>query len=149
MESPIDPLRTAGLVGAAVVTLAVGAFAVARGFATDDTGGVPAPISVPAADSANPPASGPAGSDQSGEVVEVAIAGFEFGPAELTVPVGATVVWTNEDNVVHSVVSNDGSISSPPLDEGDTFTFTFDTPGEYGYICGFHPAMTATITVEV
>ena len=84
--------------------------------------------------------------EASGESVE--IADFAFSPAELTVPAGTTVTWTNNDSAPHTVTSDDGAFDSGRLDEGDTFEFTFEEAGTFAYHCDFHPNMTATITVE-
>jgi plastocyanin len=81
-----------------------------------------------------------------GEAIE--IVDFAFSPAELTVPVGTTVTWTNQDSAPHTVTADDGSFDSGRLNQGDSFSFTFETPGTYTYVCAFHPNMTATITVE-
>lgn len=78
----------------------------------------------------------------------ISIEGFAFGPADITVPVGTTVTWTNNDGPPHTVTADDGSFESENLATGDTFSFTFDTPGTYTYHCAIHPSMTATITVE-
>jgi len=43
---------------------------------------------------------------------EVKIDNFSFGPQTLTVPVGATVTWTNRDDIPHTVVSTDGVFKS-------------------------------------
>ncbi len=75
----------------------------------------------------------------------VTIADFTFGPQTLTVPAGTTVTWTNADGVGHSLVGD--TFSSETLDGGATFSYTFDTPGEYTYACGLHPSMTGTIVV--
>jgi plastocyanin len=82
-----------------------------------------------------------------GAPTSVAIADFAFTPPALTVPRGATVTWTNADGVDHSVQATDRSFSSDALGRGAAFEFTFDTPGEHAYVCGFHPEMTGTITV--
>ena len=78
----------------------------------------------------------------------VTIADFAFTPPELTVPVGTTVTWTNVDALGHSVVASDGSFASDTLDSGATFQFTLDAPGQYAYICGIHPEMSGTVTVD-
>jgi len=74
---------------------------------------------------------------------------YAFSPAALTVPVGTTVVWTNEDTAPHTVTVSDGpeKFSSPNLQKGDSFSFTFTKPGTYSYFCAVHPDMTATVTV--
>jgi plastocyanin len=78
----------------------------------------------------------------------IAIEGFAFGPADITIPVGTTVTWTNNDGAPHTATADDGSFDSGNLSTGDSFSFTFDTPGTYTYHCNVHPNMTATITVE-
>jgi len=80
---------------------------------------------------------------------EVKIDNFSFAPASLTVPVGATVTWTNRDDIPHTVVSDDKStFKSKALDTDDTFSFTFAKPGTYGYFCSIHPKMTAKVVVQ-
>ena len=81
---------------------------------------------------------------------EVVIDDFNFGPTELTVPVGTKVVWTNDDSDPHTVMSaaDPKLLKSPPLDTGDLFAFTFDKPGTYRYFCSIHPRMQGTIIVR-
>ena len=78
----------------------------------------------------------------------VQIADFAFGPAHLTVDAGTTVRWTNADAVEHTVVANDTSFISDNLAQGSNFEHTFDSPGEFTYVCGIHPQMAGTITVS-
>jgi plastocyanin len=78
----------------------------------------------------------------------VKIDNFTFGPQRLTVPVGATITWTNEDDIPHTVVSTTMAFRSKALDTDDKFSFTFTTPGSYDYFCSLHPHMTGTIVVE-
>jgi amicyanin len=77
----------------------------------------------------------------------VTITDFKFNPATLTVPVGATVTWTNQDEEPHTVAAKDGSFHSPGMDTHATYSFTFTTPGSYDYICSIHPFMTGTVVV--
>ena len=81
---------------------------------------------------------------------EVNIDNFTFAPKELTVPVGATVTWTNHDGDIHSVVATGDpkTFKSPAMDTGDTFSFTFAEAGTYAYLCSLHPHMTGTIIVK-
>ena len=79
--------------------------------------------------------------------VDVAIAGFAFSPAALTVKVGSTIKWTNQDSVGHTVTADDKSWGSGDLKKGDSFSFTFSQAGTFAYHCGTHPSMKATITV--
>ena len=78
----------------------------------------------------------------------VTIQSFTFGPAALTVPLGATVTWINQDDSPHTVTTDDRRIKSPALDTGDKFSFTFDKPGSYTYFCTIHPHMTGMIVVR-
>ncbi|MFI6280888.1 plastocyanin/azurin family copper-binding protein [Streptomyces sp. NPDC050988] len=80
----------------------------------------------------------------------VAMKGYAFGPGTLTVPVGSTVTWTNQDTAPHDVKTTSGpaSIHSPMLQKGQSWSFTFTTAGSYGYYCTVHPDMTARIVVR-
>jgi plastocyanin len=81
--------------------------------------------------------------------IQVAIQNYAFAPAALSVPVGTTVVWTNKDVAPHTVTISSGPVkfTSPNMNTGDTFTYTFTTPGTYSYYCAVHPNMVATLTV--
>ena len=57
------------------------------------------------------------------------ITNFAFVPATLTVPVGATVTWTNHDGEPHTIAAGDGSFHSPGLDTNATYSYTFPTAG--------------------
>lgn len=75
--------------------------------------------------------------EPSGEAA-VSMAGSQFQPAEITVAPGTTVVWTNDAGLPHSVTADDGTFDSGAMSGGDTFSWTFDEPGEYPYYCQFH-----------
>ncbi|MDT0322656.1 cupredoxin domain-containing protein [Streptomyces millisiae] len=81
---------------------------------------------------------------------EVVIAGYAYGPATLTVSVGDTVTWTNQDTAPHDVLTTAGpvTVDSPMLEQGDQWSYTFTTPGTYDYYCTVHPDMTARVVVE-
>jgi plastocyanin len=82
-----------------------------------------------------------------GDEVEIAIAGFAFDPAEIEVKVGTTITWTNNDSAPHTVTGNDRSFDSGRMEQGQTFSFTFDTAGTFEYFCEYHPGMTAVVVV--
>ena len=82
----------------------------------------------------------------SGPVVK--IDNFTFGPAALTVTVGATVTWINQDDIPHTVVATDQSFRSRVMDTDDRFSFTFTRPGEFAYFCSLHPHMVGKIIVK-
>jgi plastocyanin len=80
---------------------------------------------------------------------EVVIDNFNFSPPTITVPVGATVTWTNHDNVAHTVTSADNQFKkSPVLKAGERFSNTFATAGTYSYFCSIHHRMTGKIIVK-
>ncbi len=80
---------------------------------------------------------------------EVAIDNFSFSPNTVTLSVGATVTWTNHDNVPHVVSSTDNQFKkSPLLKIGQSFSHTFATKGTYNYFCSIHPRMTGKIIVK-
>jgi len=82
------------------------------------------------------------------DATEVTIDNFSFGPAELKVPVGATVTWTNRDDIPHTAVSSDKIFKSKVMDTDEKFSFTFSKPGTYEYFCSIHPKMTGKIVVQ-
>ncbi|HZQ37563.1 MAG TPA: cupredoxin family copper-binding protein [Dehalococcoidia bacterium] len=77
----------------------------------------------------------------------VGIAGFAFTPATLHVPVGGSVVWTNNDAVTHTVTPDAGGIDAHELAPGAGFTQTFNTAGTFSYHCAIHPFMKGSIVV--
>jgi len=129
--------KRAGLAGAALC--GVGAIVLSILWSQDPaetSTDAPADTTIAATDS----------SDSSGSST-VAISGFEFVEAQLTVAVGTEVLWTNADGPAHSVVATDGSFSSDRLGTGDSFGFTFDAAGTFDYVCGIHSSMTGTVIV--
>jgi plastocyanin len=79
---------------------------------------------------------------------EVKIDNFSFGPQTLTVSVGATVTWTNRDDIPHTVVSTDGVFKSKVRDTDEKFSYTFTKTGTYPYFCSVHPKMTGKVVVQ-
>lgn len=71
---------------------------------------------------------------------------YRFEPAAISVPVGATVTWTNDDNFTHNVAF-DGS-EPLTMSPGASTTRTFDTAGTFAYQCTLHPQdMQGTVEV--
>ncbi|OIR11983.1 MAG: hypothetical protein BEU05_03420 [Marine Group III euryarchaeote CG-Bathy2] len=83
------------------------------------------------------------------EEYEIRIEGFAFDPDEITIASGDTVTWTNYDDSRHTVTEDDDAFDSDDLDQGDTFSWTFDVAGGYGYFCDRHDeTMSGTVNVE-
>jgi len=80
--------------------------------------------------------------------VEVKIDNFSFTPTTITVKTGTQIIWTNADDIPHTVVSDDQSFKSKVLDTDEKFTFTASKPGTYVYLCSIHPKMTGRVVVE-
>ena len=74
-------------------------------------------------------------------------------PYEVTIPVGTTVVWSNDDTAAHTVTSGifadgfDGLFDSRMFTSGSTYEFTFNDLGTYDYFCLVHPWMVGIIHV--
>ena len=90
----------------------------------------------------------PTQKDTQKPVVEVHIDNFTFGPKSVMVAPGTKVVWTNGDDIPHTVASTDKVFRSKALDTGDSFSFAFTKPGTYAYFCSIHPEMTGEIVVK-
>ncbi|SRR5712692_5083846 len=84
----------------------------------------------------------------SAATAEVKIDNFSFGPQTVTVPVGATVTWTNRDDIPHTSVSTDGVFKSKVMDTDEKFSYTFTKAGTYPYYCSIHPKMTGQVVVQ-
>ena len=81
-------------------------------------------------------------------VTSIAIQNFAYQPANVQIKAGATLTWTNRDSAPHTVTFKDSSLkSSGILQQGNSFSYTFNTPGTYSYYCAVHPYMVATVTV--
>lgn len=92
--------------------------------------------------------------------IEVTIDGLAFNPAILpppapalapNLPVGAIVVWYNNDSVTHTVTARDNLFDSgnlSPGEPGDTFQYTFERSGIFEYYCKIHPSMVGEIIIE-
>lgn len=82
------------------------------------------------------------------EPVVITIEDFEFsGPA--SVAPGATVMVVNEDSSSHTVTSETEDFEEVIVEGGADGSFTAPTdPGQYAFVCDFHPEMTGTLVVK-
>ena len=80
--------------------------------------------------------------------VNIGIREFMFEPKDLTVAVGTKVTWVNDDQIPHTVVETHKVFRSAALDTNNSFSWVFNTPGEYDYFCALHPQMIGKIVVS-
>jgi len=79
---------------------------------------------------------------------QVSLANIAISPTSVTIKVGDTVTWTNNDAFAHHLVGDNGEFDSGNMDGGATFSFTFKTAGTIAYHCSIHPEMKGTIVVQ-
>lgn len=124
----VKPVRWLVLV--VVVVLGVPGSAACGG---DDEGGA----------GATTPASGPPP-----QSVSIDQDNLKFKPSQATVAAGGSVTFTNSESALHTVSLNGKNLSGD-MRKGDVFTWPAEAPGEYRFICDYHPQMRATVTVIV
>lgn len=70
-----------------------------------------------------------------------------FAPASLTVAVGTTVTWGNNDLNQHTTTSST-NVWNASLDGGATYAYRFTAAGTYEYACTIHTTMRGTVIVQ-
>lgn len=80
------------------------------------------------------------------QTASVSIANFAFNPTTITVKIGTTVTWINDDPAPHTIISP--TFTSNTLNTGDSFSYTFNQEGTFNYYCSIHPSMTGQIIVQ-
>jgi plastocyanin len=78
----------------------------------------------------------------------IAISGFAFSPATVTINVGDRVTWTNSDAVAHTATATGGAFDTGDIGQGQSASVRFTKAGTYAYYCTPHPSMTGTIRVR-
>ncbi len=71
-----------------------------------------------------------------------------FAPGRIEIAAGTTVVWTNNDPLVHTITADDKSWDSGAIEPGQTWSHTFTQPGEYAFHCTPHPFMKGVLVVR-
>ena len=97
-------------------------------------------------------ASGESVGPRSQQGAAVTIQLFQFQPGRLEIKAGTTVIWVNQDDILHTVTlgtpeNRNGSVNLNLSGKGATVSFTFDRPGEYEYFCDRHQSMRGRILV--
>ena len=84
-----------------------------------------------------------------------AISGAGYEPPEITVSPGATLMWDNKDNALHTATSGESPTPDGKFDSGivganqQSKPITMPTePGEYKYFCTLHPFLQGTVVVQ-
>lgn len=77
--------------------------------------------------------------------VAIPLENLKFNPSDIVVSRGTKVTWTNRDSVVHFVNTDPHpshnvlpALNSQAINQGQSFSFTFNDPGEWGYHCSAH-----------
>jgi plastocyanin len=71
-----------------------------------------------------------------------------YSPNPISVSVGTTIMWVNNDSTAHTATSNNGAFDTGAISAGGSFSKQFSTAGSFPYHCSFHPGMVATINVQ-
>jgi len=88
-----------------------------------------------------------------------------YDPPILSVSVGDTITWTNDDREGHTVTSGDGAGRFEWMDTknlgnptgyfdslrflpGESWSYTFEEEGEFNYFCVIHPWMEGIVIVQ-
>ena len=78
---------------------------------------------------------------------KIKISGFKFVDNEISINVGSSIIWTNNDSSMHTATSIDSKFDSGYLYENQTYEFKFLNAGIYTYRCSLHSGMIGKINV--
>ena len=77
-----------------------------------------------------------------------------FIPNPVTIPMGGTVTWENNDTAAHTATGGSategpsGVFDSSLIMAGSSFSHTFEDAGTFDYFCMVHPWMVGSVIVE-
>jgi plastocyanin len=131
----MSSLRLAGVSLALMVAVACGS-----DYSTPPTTPSPTPAPAPAP-----------GGTTSAVIIQAgaeALANRAYAPADLTVDLGTTITWTNNDSVAHTSTSDAPGWNSGIIAPRATYSTTFQAAGTFAYHCSIHPGMVGRITVR-
>ena len=89
-----------------------------------------------------------AGQQSEAQTHTVLIKDFKYAPEVLTVKAGDTVIWKNEDIVPHTATANGKSFDSKNIGSKASWKYVANKPGNFPYICAYHPTMKAKLIVK-
>ncbi len=79
----------------------------------------------------------------------VEIEGFEFKPEDITIEVGDTITWENNDSATHTATEDDDAWDTGDISgSGGTGSIVFNSAANWSYYCEYHPSMTGTVNVN-
>jgi plastocyanin len=85
----------------------------------------------------------------SGGGATVVMKDLKFDPETVTVAVGQTVRWVNEDTIDHDAAAREGAdFKSELFGKGESFEWKAERAGKVKYVCTIHPGMDGTIEVQ-
>ena len=73
---------------------------------------------------------------------------YVFEQTSVTIKAGDSVTWVNKGLESHSVTADSHEFDSKDFDAGQSWSYTFSTPGTFTYYCDPHPWMVGTVIVE-
>lgn len=78
----------------------------------------------------------------------VTIDATSYSPKTLTVHVGDTIVWVNDDLFPHTVTAKTGRFDSGDIAAGKSWTYTVKAEGLFAYFCTYHTTMKGTLRIR-
>ncbi|MDX2040776.1 MAG: cupredoxin family copper-binding protein [Acidobacteriota bacterium] len=89
-----------------------------------------------------------ANSKAEGQTHTILIKDFKYAPESLTIKLGDTIIWKNEDIVPHTVTADGKRFDSKNIAAKASWKYAPNKPGTYPYICAYHPTMKAKLIVQ-
>jgi plastocyanin len=71
-----------------------------------------------------------------------------YSPNPLTVAVGTTVTWMNNDTSTHNSTADNGSFATGSITPGASASVKLASAGSFVYHCTIHPGMVGTVVVQ-
>ena len=84
----------------------------------------------------------------SGAVPGAVMLNYSFVPKTIHVKAGTKLTLYNDDQLVHTVIADDGSFGSDYLGAGGSYSIKLDQAGTIPIHCSLHARMKATIIVD-
>lgn len=155
----IRSFARAGLVlGAALALAACGSSTTEAPSSAPSAAPSAAPSSAPLAGPSEAPSSAPSeapsavcaqAAADADFAAAVTIGDFAMSPDPVTIRVGETIAWTNQDAATHTATLESGDCTTDSLSQGETGKLTFSVAGSYTYKCAIHSGQMNGFRIEV